>query len=119
MHDLPLEEIRAIESKVSIRELYSQYNCFNDNVRNGVLGPNYRQAMREEFAKRYDALMEHRRELRMRPFVAWAENARKRRLEEDDEGEMVVIWQKTGKGGRKKYFVRKSDQDSAAQRADD
>ena len=119
MYDLPLEEIRAIESKVSIRELYSQYNCFNDNVRNGVLGPNYRQAMREEFAKRHDALIEHRRELRMAPKLAWAENARKRRLEQEAEEDMVVEWQPTGKGGWKKYYVRKADQDNAAKRADE
>ena len=116
MHDLPLEEIRAIESKVSIRELYSQYNCFNDNVRNGVLGPNYRQAMREEFAKRHDALVQHRRALRMAPKLAWAEGARKRRLEQEAEEDMVVVWQELGKGGKKKYYVRKADQDGAAQR---
>jgi len=114
-----LEEYRASIAAMSTARLRGELAQFHANLKAGTMGPNYERALREADRSRADELRAYDLERALGPKQAWALNAQKRRAEEEERANSVVVRQDMGKGGFQTYLVPQTKVEAAALRADD
>ena len=113
------EEYRASIAAMPVARLRGELAQFRSNKITGTMGPNFERALLEAAELRADELHAHDLERTLGPKRAWALNAQKRRTEEEERANSVVVRQDMGKGGIQTLLVPLKKVEGAALRADD
>lgn len=132
-HDLPeavpppdfgisYEQYRNDVAKWSAEKLSGHLNCLEDNIRENTMPVAMARVMREAQVERRDEIAAYKLEYsRRNKSYLWEDSnwMNEKRKQEEEEGDTVVEFLDTGKGGKQRHVVKREHIEEGLQNSDD